>query len=1163
MINFKYFLEQLPAYTKIRAQLEADKHSKIVVTGLSQVHKVVLANTLINEAGRAAVIITADEVSAVKMCEDLNSLSGERVALHYPAKELIFRDLDGASREYEHERLRILEKLGEKTAKIVVASIEAALQHTMPPEELKSKTKVIKSGETLKVEELLHLLEAAGYEHRTQVEGVCQYAHRGGIVDFAPPGQSLPYRVEFWGDEIDQIARFEIDTQRRTENCDDAVITPAKETIYKSRSWFAARLRELMDDQKGKHAPAIKAEIEKDIERLESTLEPRNTDKYINIIYPEPATLLSYTGESLLFLSDPIAAKQADINTRGLIMEDIKTLMLEGGLFKGCGTYTNDFDALLSHMEKQGGIVLDTFLRQFGKLPLDLLENIEASQLASWSGDFNFLAEDLESYTKSGYTTVVVLGNERGAKVLVSDLLDKNFDARYCEEVAAAAPGKVLVTVGGISDGFEIPALKLAVIHHGKAQSLPKSRRSKGKKKNADPIQSLSDLTVGNYVVHTTHGIGVYEGIIKKELHGIVKDYIKIRYAGTDMLYVPITQMDLISKYIGAGDEGRVKLNKLNSADWQKTKQRVKKAVAEMAEELILLYAKRAAARGFQFSEDNEWQREFEQRFEFEETDDQLRCVEEIKGDMQKVTPMDRLLCGDVGFGKTEVAIRAAFKCVMDSKQCAVLVPTTILAWQHYQTFTKRMEHYPIRIELLSRFKTPKEQKEIIADIKKGLVDIVIGTHRVIQKDIIFKDLGLAIIDEEQRFGVAHKEKFKEQFTAVDMLTLSATPIPRTLNMAMSGIRDMSLIEEAPMDRHPVQTYVMEHSWEVIRTAIERELRRGGQVFYLHNRVDNIESCARKLQELVPDIRVVTAHGRMGEEELSRVWQKLMEHEIDVLVCTTIIETGVDVSNCNTLIIENADRMGLSQLYQLRGRVGRSTRRAFAYFTFTRDKELTEIATKRLTAIKEFTSFGSGFRIAIRDLEIRGAGNILSGQQHGHMEAVGYDMYLKLLSEAVTEQRGEKPQRQATECTMDLNISAHIPERYIEDPAARIDIYKKIAAVRSAEECSDVIDELIDRFGEPPKAVVGLLDVALVRGKASVLGIKEISQKGGDNVFFYPEQLDMPLVAALAAKFKGRVMLTAGVKPYMAIKIPKGRNALDTIDETLDAMLAIVEKDNA
>ena len=743
---------------------------------------------------------------------------------------------------------------------------------------------------------------------------------------------------------------------------------------------------------------------------------------------------------------------------------------------------------------------------------------------------------------------VIFAGTPRGAQALTEDL-QKDFSAQLVRDVPSIDPGRIYVLEGTLSAGMEYPQLKLAVISHAKTGS---SRKKPAKAKKGG-IKNISDLNVGDYVVHVSHGIGIFEGIVKRDIHGVVKDYIKIRYAGSDMLFVPVTQLDLVTKYIGGKEDSVVKLNKLNSAEWAKTRARVKKAVKDMADELIKLYAKREAAQGYAFGPDTDWQNDFERRFPYDETDDQLRCIREIKDDMEKPSPMDRLLCGDVGFGKTEVAIRAAFKCVMDGKQCAVLVPTTILAWQHYQTFRKRMEGFPVKVDILSRFRTPREQEQVLEELRRGQVDIVVGTHRLVQKDVKFKDLGLCIIDEEQRFGVKHKESFKEMRNNVDVLTLSATPIPRTLNMAMSGIRDMSTIEEAPQDRQPVQTYVMEHDWGILVQAISKELRRGGQVFYLHNRVDTIDRCAATIQQFLPDATVVVAHGKMSEEQLSKVWKRLLDHEIDILVCTTIIETGVDVSNCNTLIIEDADRLGLSQLYQIRGRVGRSSRRAFAYLTVTKGKALTDVATKRLEAIREFTTFGSGFRIAMRDLEIRGAGNILGAQQHGHMEAVGYEMYLKMLSEAVAVAKGEKPEVQNTECLVDIRIGAHIPEDYIESLPQRIDIYKKIASVENEKDASDIIDELIDRFGTPPEAVKGLVDVSLLRNMAAGLGIREISQRT-DSLLFYPETVDMQAASRLAAGLKGRVMLNAGAKPYLAVKVAKGEKPVDTMRLALTMM---------
>ncbi len=771
-----------------------------------------------------------------------------------------------------------------------------------------------------------------------------------------------------------------------------------------------------------------------------------------------------------------------------------------------------------------------------------------------WGGQLDTLLEDLRHYLGEGYCVYVFNGTRRGALALVTDLCSHGVPARYLAEPGQFSPGEVFVCQGGFSSGFEYPGHRLAGITYGRAsQSLGRKKRARPAKGKGRAILDIADLAPGDYVVHAAHGIGIFEGIFKKEVQGVTKDYIKIRYAGTDTLFVPVTQLDQVTKYIGGREGANLRLNKLHSDVWNKTRQRVKKAVSDMAKELIQLYAKRLSTKGYAFSPDSDWQREFEERFEYDETDDQLRCIAEIKADMERPSPMDRLLCGDVGFGKTEVALRGVFKCVLDGKQCAVMVPTTILAWQHYQTFLRRLEGYPITVELLSRFRTPKQQREILKKLEDGSVDVVVGTHKLVQKDVKFKDLGLCIIDEEQRFGVAHKERFKELRTSVDMLTLSATPIPRTLNMAMSGIRDMSVIEEAPQDRHPVQTYVLEYSEPIIIEAIRKELRRGGQVFYLHNRVDSIQGCAARLGEKLPGAVIRTAHGKMGEDELSEIWRQLLEREIDVLVCTTIIEAGIDVPNCNTLIIEDADCMGLSQLYQLRGRVGRSSRRAYAYFTFRRGRILTEVGEKRLEAIREFTAFGSGFRIAMRDLEIRGAGDILGSQQHGHMEAVGYDLYLKLLGEAISEEKGE-PVKKTAECLVDVQIEAHIPENYIADRSQRIDIYKKIASVYTQEDYLDTMDELIDRFGEPPAAVVGLLEIALLRNGAAQLGIKEISQRGINLLFFTQGPPEMERIVALTQAMKGRVMVSGGAKPYFTVRPKKGQKPVEVIQEVVRAL---------
>ncbi len=1157
MEQFAHLLMQMEEFQRLKGDLKA-RETPVAMVGLANVHKAHALFTLAHNIPQNLFVVTPDEASANRMAEDINSLAGQREAFVLPSRDLTLREVEGVSREYEFKRLGVLAQMAAGTAKIVLASGEAALQRTLPLQALRENTMTLAVGQAYDAKALTEFLLRSGYERRDQIEGACQFCVRGGILDVFPPNCDQPVRAEFWGDEIDTMAYFSLETQRRTDPVQEIALIPAREAIFSSREDLIHRLQEAGKPLRGKYAKLAREHLAQDVEKLQDQLTLLNIDKYLPLLYETPATAIDYLGEGdVLCLCEPIETREGLRNALWQHHEDLKLLLQEGILFKGCDTYYDDFTDLVRNMERHPSLVLDTFARSTADIPLRHLYQVEARQLSPWGGQFSVLKEELDAHLSQGYHCVILAGTEKAATALWHDLQEAGFRAELAKDVPAIRKGEVSVLTGGLSSGLEYPTLGLTVISHVKTAGAASRRRvhKPGKK-----LRSISDLNVGDYVVHVSYGIGVFEGIVKKDIHGIVKDYIQIRYAGKDTLFVPVTQLDLVSKYVGARDDGMVKLNKLNSLEWSKTRQRVKKAVADMADELIQLYAQRAQVKGFAFSPDTDWQNDFENRFPYEETEDQLRCTREIKADMEAPTPMDRLLCGDVGFGKTEVALRAVFKCVMDSKQCAVLVPTTILAWQHYQTFCQRMEGFPIRVELLSRFRTPKQQEQIIKDLKTGLVDVVIGTHRLLQKDVQFKDLGLCVIDEEQRFGVTHKERLKSLRNTVDVLTLSATPIPRTLNMAMSGIRDMSVIEEAPVDRHPVQTYVLEHDWGVVGEAMRRELRRGGQVFYLHNRIDTIDACAMRIREMLPDAHVVTAHGQMGEEQLSKVWQDLIEHKIDVLVCTTIIETGVDVPNCNTLIIEDADRMGLSQLYQLRGRVGRSSRRAFAYLTFTRGKALTDVASKRLSAVREFTSFGSGFRIAMRDLEIRGAGNILGAQQHGHMEAVGYEMYLKLLSDAIAERKGEASSTRCEECVVDLRIDAHIPESYISNLSQRIDIYKKIAAVATDEDAMDLYDELIDRFSDPPEAVRGLVEVSLIRNRAANLGIKEISERG-DSILFEIDKVEIEKLSNLASSMRGRVLVNAGSKPYIKVKLsPKERTA-QTINQVLSYLEAPGKQD--
>ncbi len=1119
------------------------------VTGLSPANKAQFIAALIEGTGKKGLVLVPDEVSGQRLCSDINTMMGKQTAALYPVREFTFRDVDSVSLEYEHARISVLGRILSGELSVIVAPAEAFLQLTISKTAFLDETFLLDGKYDGGTEQLVGRLVKAGYVRRPQVEGVSQFSLRGGILDIFPPDAPNPVRIEFFGDEIDSIAVFELESQRRIEPIKSIKISPTREVGFPDTLSLAELLEKRLKLVRS-NAEAVRAHLTKDIEKLRAGVELASFDRYLPYASERMNTLASYIEDGLIFVSEFAAVKESMNGFLWQHHEDIKVLFEEGILSKGQERFALDYGEAMNILGNNS-VLLDTFARSVNDIPIKFLCSVTVHTISPWSGEFNTLLEEVGELLARRYCVIVMAGTKRFATALAADLLKKGIQADFVQSPKTLSFGHVYVMEGYLSSGFEYPLMHTAVITHTNVEQAQKKRSARRNKTQGERLKSLSDLSPGDFVVHVSNGIGVFEGIHKLEMQGVAKDYIKIRYAGTDVLYVPVTQLDLVTKYIGPKEDGAVKLNRLNSAEWQKTRQKVKAAVKDMAKELIKLYAARMNAKGFAYSPDNEWQRQFEDHFDYEETDDQLRCIEEIKSDMERPIPMDRLLCGDVGFGKTEVALRGAFKAVLDSKQCAILVPTTILAWQHYQTLLKRMGAFPVNVELLSRFRSSKEQEKIIKKLKSGEIDIVVGTHRLISKDIQFKNLGLCIVDEEQRFGVAHKEKLKEKYKEIDVLTLTATPIPRTLNMAMSGIRDMSTIEEAPQNRHPVQTYVLEHDWGIIGDAIRRELRRGGQVFYMHNRIDTIETCAGKLRELVPDAQIATAHGRMNEEQLSDIWRNLLDGELQILVCTTIIEAGVDVSNCNTLIIEDADKMGLSQLYQIRGRVGRSSRRAYAYFTFKKDKVLTEIASKRLTAIREFTKFGSGFQIAMRDLEIRGAGNILGGEQHGHMASVGYDLYLKLLSDAVLEERGEtvKP---SLECSVDIQIEAHIPDKYIENLSQRIDIYKKIAAVSSDEDKMDVLDELIDRFGEIPESVEGLVDVALLRNSAAKLGISEISQKNGQLLFFM-ESLDMNMLGALFASMRGRVMVSAGNRPHVSVKLNK-QSPIDVMREVINEL---------
>ena len=1149
-------LSRLPELQTLRSAWQTGA-LPVAVTGVSAIHKAALAYVLLQSIAAPAgpmLFLAADEAEAQRIVKDLASF-GLRT-LFYPSRDFNFREMEGASREYEHQRLQTLCRLLDGQCDCVVSCIDAACQYTLPKQALDACRMPLKTGQCIPLEHVLHTLSAGGYERAEQIDGPGQFAHRGGILDCFPPDAAQPVRIEFFGDEIDSISSFDVQTQRRTDPLDTVILSPAVEAVVPDPQKLGEAIRQHAASLRGKTAAKAKEILLRNAEALASTGRLACADKFLPLLFEKPATLWDYfPSSSPVCLSEIPKIKERMRTTQWQWAQDCQAYLEEGVLCRGLDTYLLDWTQAAAQIASFPCMYLDTFVRGSTDVPVRTLINLTARQLSLWGGSLPLLVEDLRAMAMSKTGCLILAGNGKTGQNLAAQLREEGIAATYADDPADVPPGSVIVTQGGLTAGMEFPGAHFAVISHGHMLTPSRRRAQKKKSKHTQELYSLSELSPGDYVVHTTHGIGVFQGIHKIDMQGVVKDYIKVQYAKKDTLYVPVTQLDLVAKYIGPREDSLVRLSRLGGSEWQKSKARVRSAVKDMARELIQLYAQRIHQKGHAFSPDGEWQRDFESHFPFEETEDQLRCVEEIKQDMEQSAPMDRLLCGDVGFGKTEVALRAAFKCVTDSKQCALLVPTTILAWQHYQTICKRMEGFPVTVELLSRFRSPKQQDDILKKLERGEIDFIVGTHRLVSKDVKFHDLGLVIIDEEQRFGVAQKEKLKDVCKNVDVLTLSATPIPRTLNMALSGIRDMSVIEEAPQDRYPVQTYVLEYDAGVIADAIRRELRRGGQVYYLHNNVESISRIAAGLQQELPDVRIGTAHGKMNEAQLSEVWGKLIEHEIDVLVCTTIIETGVDVPNVNTLIIDQADRMGLSQLHQIRGRVGRSSRRAYAYFTFSRNKILSEIAQKRLSAIREFTEFGSGFKIAMRDLEIRGAGNILGGEQHGHMETVGYDMYLKLLDEAIRLEKGEAPPPADAECLVDLQVQAHIPERYIESLPQRLEIYRRIAGIRSGEDASDVIDELIDRFGEPPSSVQGLIDVALLRNMAASLGFFEVKQQGS-SILLYPHQIQMEHMKKLTQAMPGKVLLNGSSKPYLSIRLPEGRAPL----EILQQVFAVLQK---
>ena len=1143
-------LNDIPEYRSLLAAID-NGACPAAFSGLSAVHRAHFAAGIRQELNRPVVVVCADEGEAERMARDLAALSGEAVRT-LSAREFTFHNAAVVSRQYEHRRLSTLRALAAGECPLLVCTVESILQRTIPKTLLTQAAQVLRMGERHDLGELAGTLAAAGYTRCEQVEGVGQFALRGGILDFFSPAHPKPVRVEFFGDEIDAMGLFDPDTQRRIENLGAAEILPAAEVLPQFTPGGYGGLLEGLDRlisqaKRRKGSETLVQTLEEDRERLAASTAFPAMDRYIALIYPVMATAADYFPEdAVVVLSESPRVAERGKSYLWQLGEDAKALMERGELAGELADFARTFEELTEVLADWPVCYLDAFTSsRYPQRPRTLL-NLLTKQLPSYGASLETAVSDLAHYVSDGFRTVVLVSSEQRALNLQALLREQKMTTAVDFQLhELPGYGKAVIAVGGLTAGMEYPVGRFAVLTEGQSL-LGKKRRSKPVT-NRQKLGSYADLSPGDLVVHEHHGVGRFLEMTKMTVDGVQKDYVKIAYAGADVLYVPATQLDLVSKYIGSGEDAQEtrKLSRLGGTDWEKAKTRAKKAVKDLAKGLIQLYAERQRQPGFAFSPDSPWMKEFEDEFEYAETDDQLRCIAEIKQDMEQARPMDRLLCGDVGYGKTEVAFRAIMKCVLDGKQAAILVPTTVLARQHYLTAKQRFAKYPVEIDVVSRFRTQTQMKDTLRRMEQGGIDLLIGTHRLFQKDVKFKDLGLLVIDEEQRFGVQHKEKLKELSKQVDVLTLSATPIPRTLNMALSGIRDMSTLEEPPMDRQPVQTYVLEHDWGVLSDAMRRELERGGQVYYLHNRVETITRTAARIKEMLgEDVAVAVAHGKMSQEELNDVMTRMSDGEVDVLVCTTIIETGIDIANANTLIIEDADHMGLAQLHQIRGRVGRSTRRAYAYLTYRRGKVLTEVASKRLGAIREFAEFGSGFKIAMRDLEIRGAGNVLGPEQSGFLLSVGYDMYLKLLEEAVLEERGEKPER-PTECAADLSVAASIPDRYVPSPEQRMDLYRRIAAIRSEADADDVMDELIDRYGDPPRTVNNLISVALLRADAARNGISQIDQKGA-NLNFYLDQFDLQRVSALCGleKYRSRLLFSAGERPYLALRLKKGEDAL-------------------
>lgn len=1152
-------LTQMNEFNEIKTALQKES-GLIQVSGCIDSQKTHFMYALSREF-KNKIIVASNELKAKEIYEDYKSF--DKQVMLYPAKDLIFYNADIHGNLIAKQRIHVIKEIMKEEGVTIILTLDGLMDYLVPLKAVKNSLIQIDQDSSIDIESLKAKLIGLGYEKVPQVEASGQFAIRGGIIDIFSLTEENPYRIELWDEEVDSIRSFDVESQRSIEQLEHIVIYPAAEIVLDSNRVLEGikkieaeakpYIEKLRKEMKTEEAFRIKSAVEEVKEQLLELggLGTKGIDSYIKYFYEDAATFLDYfeSNDTILFLDEPNRILEKGEAVEQEFRESMIHRIEKGYILPGQMDILLDHKQIVARISKMRGLALCTLEGKQQEFKIGNRYVITAKSVNPYNSSFELLVKDLQGWKKAGYKVILLSASKTRAMRLAQDLRDYELNAFYSEDLDKEIQnGEIMTAFGNVHKGYEYPLIKLVIISETDIFGAEKKKKKKRKVYEGQKIQSFSELKVGDYVVHENHGLGIYKGIEKIEVDKVAKDYIKIEYASGGNLYILATQLELIQKYAGS-DAKKPKLNKLGSQEWNKTKTRVKGAVKEIAKDLVQLYALRQEKEGYIYSSDTVWQREFEEMFPYEETDDQLLAIEAVKKDMESPKIMDRLVCGDVGYGKTEIAIRAAFKAVQDGKQVVYLVPTTILAQQHYNTFVQRMKDFPIRVDLMSRFKTQSEMKKTVEDLKKGFVDIVVGTHRVLSKDIIFKDLGLLIIDEEQRFGVAHKEKIKQLKKNVDVLTLTATPIPRTLHMSLIGIRDMSVLEEPPMDRMPIQTFVMEYNDEMVREAIQRELAREGQVYYVYNRVNNIDEITNSIAALVPDANVAFAHGQMNEHELEKIMYNFINGEIDVLVSTTIIETGLDISNVNTIIIHDADNLGLSQLYQLRGRVGRSNRTSYAFLMYKRNKMLKEIAEKRLHAIREFTELGSGFKIAMRDLEIRGAGNLLGAQQSGHMEAVGYDLYCKMLNEAVKSLKNADIEEDKFDTTIDIDIDAFIPEKYIASEFQKLDIYKRIASIENEEECDDMLEELIDRFGDPPRSVTNLLAVAHIKALATSVFVTEVSQKGDAIKFTMYEKakVNPSKIPSLLDKYKNTMKFTVDTNPYFTYIPIKSKEKPDTI----------------